>query len=70
MKNFIGGVLFGMLVYPAITYCASILETGANLIITKLSVVMAQDAAKLEQDEPTVTHAIGFVAPDDDYEED
>lgn len=68
MKKFIGGMIFGALIYPALSYCASIIETAANVVVTKLSVIMAADAAKLDADE-SVTHAIGFVAPDDDCDE-
>ncbi|MBO5969813.1 MAG: hypothetical protein J6S14_15075 [Clostridia bacterium] len=72
MKNFIGGMVFGALIYPALTYCASIVETAVNLAVTKMSVIMAKDAAELEKEDGVVTHAIGFVAPDDldDEEED
>jgi hypothetical protein len=68
MKKFIGGLVFGALVYPVLSYCASIAETAANLVVTKLSVIMAADAAKLESD-GTVAHAIGFCAPDDPEED-
>lgn len=69
MKKFIGGVIFGILVVPVISYFANIMETAANLVITKLSVVIAKDAAELEQEGTSLTSAIGFCAPDEEYEE-
>jgi len=69
MKQFISGVMFGILVIPVVSYTVQILETAANLVITKLSVVMAKDAAELEQDGSTTTSAIGFCAPDENDEE-
>lgn len=70
MKNFIGGVVFGIFAVPVISYAVQIAETAANLVVTKLSVIMAKDAAELENDGTSVTSAIGFCAPDDNYEED
>lgn len=69
MKEFIGGVIFGALVYPALSYCASILETATNLVVTKLSVTMANDARKLDDECGCTTHAIGFTADFEEYPE-
>lgn len=68
MKKFIGGVVFGIVVSPCLTYLTSILETTANLVITKLSVIIATDAEKLEAQEEGPVHAIGFSCPDEEYE--
>lgn len=71
MKKFIGGVVFGILVVPAVSYCANILETAANLVITKLSVVIARDAAEIEQEQEgaVLTPAIGFCAEEESMDD-
>lgn len=69
MKNFVGGVLFGAVAIPCMSYLVSLIETATNLLVTKMSVIIAADAAKIEQDDGTVTHAIGFAASDEEYED-
>lgn len=61
MKKFIGGMIFAALAYPMLLHCSSVIETAANVLITKLSVIMASDAKTLEEDDVCVS-AIGFSA--------
>lgn len=70
MKHFVGGVVFGLVICPSLSYISTLLETTANLLVTKMSVIIAADAAKIETDDGGVTHAIGFAAPDEEYMED
>lgn len=62
MKYFVGGLVFGALIYPGLCNLALVVESAANVLVTKLGVIVAKDAASLE--DTGTTHAIGFSCED------
>lgn len=71
--SFIGGALFTALTVPLIHEIVSVLGVASEYIQTKIACGYYADAKKLqeatEQEVPEETFAIGFQAPDDEYEE-
>lgn len=74
LKKFIAGIIFATTIAPILDSTASVIMTGLELIKGKWSVKIAEYNYQIQKmgEEPTNTHAIGFVIPaeEDDYEDD
>lgn len=77
MKNnlisFFGGVFFTAFTIPLINEITAILGVLSECVQTKLACLYYADAKKLQEaaepEAPEETFAIGFQAPDNEYEE-